>query len=156
MVVILIICLTYMEILKILKSHWFKILASLAEETDEEATEPAVESPIVTDSSISRNSTPAFQGQTQEEVDIDLLIHGVKLPVSIKFQPLSLFCRKPAGLHLGVHVWWKSGFKQVKMAFTGKGLNCSHNFIEHQVILRYFKTPGLVASWSPWMFLIYV
>ena len=81
-----------------------QILASLAEETDEEATEPAVESPIVTDSSISRNSTPAFQGQTQEEVDIDLLIHGVKLPVSIKFQPLSLFCRKPAGLHLGVHV----------------------------------------------------
>ena len=53
---------------------------------------------------------------TLEEVDMDLLKHGVTLPGPIKFRPLSLFCRKPAGLQLGIHVGRKSGLKPVKLS----------------------------------------
>ena len=75
-----------------------------------------------------------FDDATLEEVDIDLLIHGVTLPEPIRFRPLTLFCRKPAGLQLGVQVGRKSGLRQVKLPFTGEGLICSDNFIEHNIL----------------------
>ena len=50
-----------------------------------------------------------FDDATLEEVYTDLLIHGVMPPEPIKFRPLTLFCRKPAGLQLGVQVGRKSG-----------------------------------------------
>ena len=75
-----------------------------------------------------------FDDATLEEVDIDLLIHGVKLPEPIKFRLLTLFCRKPAGLQLDVQVERKSGLRQVKLVFTGEGLNCSDNFIKHNIL----------------------
>ena len=52
--------------------------------------------PITIESSSS--NSPVFDDATLEEVEIDLLIHGVTLPEPIKFRPLSLFCRKLAGL----------------------------------------------------------
>ena len=45
-----------------------------------------------------------FEDQTLEEIDIDILVSGVQRPTAIKFKPLSLFCRKPTGARLGVHV----------------------------------------------------
>ena len=72
-----------------------------------------------------------FDDATLEEVDIDLLMYCVKLQEPIKFRPLTLFCWKPAGLHLGVLVGRKSGLRQVKLPFTGEGLSCSDNSIEH-------------------------
>ena len=75
-----------------------------------------------------------FDDATLEEVDIDLLIHRVTPPEPIKFRPLTLFCRKPAGLQLGVQVGRKSGLRQVKLAFIGEGLICSDNFIEHSIL----------------------
>ena len=60
------------------------------------------ESPIIIESSSS--NSPMFDDATLEEVDMDLLIYGVTPPEPIKFRPLSLFCRKPAGLQLGIHV----------------------------------------------------
>ena len=89
-------------------------------------------SPIIIKSS-SFNS-PMFDDATLEEVDIDLLIHGVTLPEPIKFRPLSLFCRKPAGLQLGVHVGRKSSLRPVRLTCTGEGLICSDNFIEHNIL----------------------
>ena len=55
-----------------------------------------------------------FEDQTLEEIDIDLLVSGVQRPAAIKFKPLNLFCRKPAGSKLGVHV--------------GKQKGCGHDF----------------------------
>ena len=52
-------------------------------------------SPVIIESSSS--NSPMFDDATLEEVDIDLLMHGVTPPEPIKFRPLSLFCRKPAG-----------------------------------------------------------
>ena len=75
-----------------------------------------------------------FDEATLEEVDIDLLIHGVTLPEPIKFRPLSLFCRKPGGLQLCVHVGRKSGLRPVRLTYTGEGLICSDNFIEHNIL----------------------
>ena len=80
-------------------------------------------SPLIVESSSS--NSPMFDDATLEEVDMDLLIHGVTLPEPIKFRPLSLFCRKPAGLQLGIHIGRKSGFKPVKLSYTGEGLICS-------------------------------
>ena len=54
------------------------------------------QSPIIIESSSS--NSPMIDDATLEEVDIDLLIHGVTPPEPIKFRPLTLFCRKPAGL----------------------------------------------------------
>ena len=54
------------------------------------------QSPVIIESSSS--DSPMFDDATLEEVDIDLLIHGVTPPEPIKFRPLTLFCRKPAGL----------------------------------------------------------
>ena len=88
-------------------------------------------SPIIIESSSS--NSPMFDDATLEEVDIDLLIHGVTLPEPIKFRPLSLFCRKSAGLQLGVHVGRKSGLRPVRLTYTGVGLICSDNFIEHNM-----------------------
>ena len=67
------------------------------------------QSPIIIESSSS--NSPMFDDTTLEEVDIDLLIHGVTPPEPIKFRPLTLFCRKPAGLQLAVQVGRKSGLK---------------------------------------------
>ena len=89
-------------------------------------------SPIIIESSSS--NSPMFDDATSEEVDIDLLIHGVTLPEPIKFRPLSLFCRKPAGLQLGVHVGRKSSLRPVRLTYTGEGLICSDNFIEHNIM----------------------
>ena len=89
-------------------------------------------SPIIIESSCS--NSPMFDGATLEEVDKDLLIHGVTPPEPIKFRPLTLFCRKPAGLQLGVHVGRKSGLTPVKLTYTGEGLICSDNFIEHNIL----------------------
>ena len=68
-----------------------------------------------------------FDDATLEEVDIDLLIHGVTPPEPIKFRPLSLFCRKPASLQLGVHVGGKSGLRPVRLTYTGEGIE--HNIL---------------------------
>ena len=89
-------------------------------------------SPIIIESSSS--NSPMFDDATLEEVDIDLLIHGVTPPEPIKFRPLSLFCRKPHGLQLGVHVGRKSGLRPVRLTYTGEGLICSDNFIEHNIL----------------------
>ena len=53
-----------------------------------------------------------FEDQTLEEIDIDILVSGVQRPTAIKFKPLSLFCRKPAGARLGVHVGKQKGLKR--------------------------------------------
>ena len=90
------------------------------------------QSPIIIESSSS--NSPMFDNATLEEVDIDLLIHGVTPPEPIKFRPLIHFCRKPAGLQLGAQVGRKSGLRQVKLAFTGEGTICSHNFIEQNIL----------------------
>ena len=89
-------------------------------------------SPIIIESSSS--NSPVLDDVTLEEVDIDLLIHGVTPPEAIKFRPLSLFCKKPAGLQLGVHVGRKSGLRPVRLTYTGEGLICSNNFIEHNIL----------------------
>ena len=89
-------------------------------------------SPIIIESPSS--NSPMFDDATLEEVDIDLLIHGVTLPEPIKFRPLSLFCRKPAGLQLGVHVGRKSGLRPVRLTYTDEGLICSDNFIKHNIL----------------------
>ena len=89
-------------------------------------------SPLFVESSSS--NSPMFDDATLEEVDIDLLIHGVILPEPIKFRSLSLFCRKPAGLQLGIHVGRKNGLKPVRLSYTGKGLICSDNFIQHNIL----------------------
>ena len=89
-------------------------------------------SPIIIES-FSSNS-PMFDDATLEEVDIDLLIHGVTLPEPIKFRPFDLFCRKLAGLQLGVHVGRKSSLRPVRLTYTGEGLICSDNFIEHNIL----------------------
>ena len=89
-------------------------------------------SPIIIESSSS--NSPMFDDATLEEVDIDLLIHGVTPPEPIKFRPLSLFCRKPAGLQLGVHVGRKSGLRPIRLTYPGAGLICSDNFIEHNIL----------------------
>ena len=89
-------------------------------------------SPIIIE--FSSSNSPVFDDATLEEVDRDLLIHGVTLPEPIKFRPLSLFCRKLAGLQLGVHVGRKSGVRPVRLTYTGEGLICSDNFIEQNIL----------------------
>ena len=126
-----------------------QVLAALAEEADAEIPDDTsaetsadaeipgctnVKSPIPMIIESSSSNSPVFDDATLEEVDIDLLIHGVTLPEPIKFRPLSLFCRKPAGLQLGVHVGRKSGLRPVKLTYTGEGLICSDNFIEHNIL----------------------
>ena len=126
-----------------------QVLVALAEEADAEipddtsaetsadaeipgCTNIKSHKPMIIESSIS--NSPVFDDATLEEVDIDLLIHGVTPPEPIKFRPLSLFCRKPAGLQLGVHAGRKSGLRPVKLTYTGEGLICSDNFIEHNIL----------------------
>ena len=124
-----------------------QVLVALAEEADAEIPDDTSaetsadaeipgytneKSPMIIESSIS--NSPMFDDATLEEVDIDLLIHGVTLPEPIKFRPLSLFCRKPAVLQLGVHVGRKSGLRPVRLTYTGEGLTCSDNFIEHNIL----------------------
>ena len=89
-------------------------------------------SPLIVESSSS--NSPMFDDATLEGVNMYLLIHAVTLPEPIKFRPLSLFCRKPAGLQLGIHIGRKSGLKQVKLYYTGESLICSDNFIQHNVL----------------------
>ena len=126
-----------------------QVLVALAEEADAEIpddtsaetsadaeipghTNVKLPIPIIIESSSS--NSPVFDDATLEEVDIDLLIHGVTPPEPIKFRPLSLFCRKLAGLQLGVHVGRKSGLRPVNLTYTGEGLICSDNFIEHNIL----------------------
>ena len=89
-------------------------------------------SPLILESSGS--NSPMFDDATLEEVNMDLLIHGVTPPEPVKFRRLSLFCRKPAGLQLGIHIGTKHSLKQVKLSDTGEGLICSNNFIQHNVL----------------------
>ena len=123
-----------------------QVLVALAEKADVEEADGEIpddtsadaeipghtskKSPIIIESSSS--NSPMFDDATLEEMDIDLLIHGV--PEPIKFRPLSLFCGKPAGLQLGVHVGRKSGLRPVRLTYTGEGLICSDNFIEHNIL----------------------
>ena len=75
-----------------------------------------------------------FKDQTLEEVDIDILVAGVQRPAAIKFKPLSLFCRKPAGTRLGVHVGKQKGLKRNSgLNFTGLSKVCGHDFEVKQV-----------------------
>ena len=78
-----------------------QILADLADGGGEqpEPTEPEPE----------QEEQVVFEDQTLEEIDIDLLMSGVQRPAAIKFKPLSLFCRKPTGARLGVHVGKQKG-----------------------------------------------
>ena len=70
-----------------------------------------------------------FEDQTLEEVDIDILVAGVQRPAAIKFKPLSLFCRKPAGARLGVHFGKQKGLKRNSgLNFTGLSKVCCHDF----------------------------
>ena len=65
----------------------------------------------------------------EQEIDIDLLVSGVQRPAAIKFKPLSLFCRKPTGTRLGVHVGKQEGMKRnVGLNFTGLSKVCGHDF----------------------------
>ena len=101
-----------------------QVLVALAEEADGEIPDDtsgdaeipghtSKKSPIIIESSSS--NSPMFDDATLEEVDIDLLIHGVTPPEPIKLRPLSLFCRKPVGLQLGVHVGRKSCLRPVRL-----------------------------------------
>ena len=89
-------------------------------------------SPKIIESSSSNSQM--FDDATLEEVDIDLLIRGVTMPEPIKFRPLSLFCRKPAGLQLGFHIGRKSGLRQVRLTYTGEGLNCFFRTISYLLL----------------------
>ena len=66
-----------------------QILADLADGGGEQP-EPTVPEP-------EQEEQVVFEDQTFEEIDSDLLVSGAQRPVAIKFKPLSLFCRKPAG-----------------------------------------------------------
>ena len=83
-----------------------QILADLAD-GGRERPEPEPEEQVV------------LEDQTLEEIDIDLLVSGVQRPAAIKFKPFSLFCRKPAGARLGVHVGKQKEMKSVGLKFTG-------------------------------------
>ena len=112
-----------------------QVLVALAEEAHAEIpddTSADAEIPGCTSEKPSSSNSPMFDDATLEEVDIDLLIHGVTPPEPIKFRPLSLFCRKPAGLQLGVGR--KSGLRPVRLTYTGESLFCSDNFIEHNIL----------------------
>ena len=124
-----------------------QVLVAFTEEADVEEADGEIPDDTSADAEIpgrtskkspiieSSNSNSAmFDDATLEEVDIDLLIHSVTPPEPIKLRPLSLFCRKPAGLQLGVHVGRKSGFRPVRLTYTGEGLICSDNFIEHNIL----------------------
>ena len=69
-----------------------------------------------------------FEDQTLEEIDIDILVSGVKRPAANKFKPLRLFCRKPTGARLGVHVGKQKGLKSVGLKFTGLSKVCGDDF----------------------------
>ena len=120
-----------------------QVLVALAEDSDAEIPDDTSadaeipghtneKSPIIIE--FSSSNSPVFDNATLEEVDIHLLIHGVTLPEPIKFRPLSLFCRKLAGLQLVVHVGRKSGLRPARLTYTAEGLICSNNFIEHNIL----------------------
>ena len=59
---------------------------------------------------------------------------GVQRPSAVKFKPLSLFCRKPAGARLGVHVGKQKGLKRNSgLNFTGLSKVCGHDFEVKQI-----------------------
>ena len=75
-----------------------------------------------------------FEDQTLEEIDIDILVSGVHRPSAVKFKPLSLFCRKPAGVRLGVHVGKQKGLKRNSgLNFAGLSKVCGHDFEVKQI-----------------------
>ena len=70
-----------------------------------------------------------FEDQTLEEIDIDILVSGVQRPTAIKFKPLSLFCRKPTGARLGMHVGKQKELKRNSgLNFTRLSKVCGHDF----------------------------
>ena len=69
-------------------------------------------SPLIVESS--NSNSPMFDDAILEEVGMDILIHSVTPPEPIKFRPLSLFCRKPAGLQLGIPCWKEKWFETSK------------------------------------------
>ena len=94
-----------------------QILADLADGGKEQPEpEPEPEEQVV------------FEDQALEEIDIDILVSGVQRPAAIKFKPLSLFCRKPAGARLGVHTGKQKGLKSVGLKFTGLSKVCGDDF----------------------------
>ena len=98
-----------------------QILADLADGGGEQPkpTEPEPE----------QEEQVVFEDQTLQEIDINLLLSGVQRPAAIKFKPLSLSCRKPAGAKLGVHVGNQKGLKRdVHLKFTGLSKVCGHDF----------------------------
>ena len=75
-----------------------------------------------------------FEDQTPEEIDIDILVSGVQRLSAVKFKPLSLFCRKPVGARLGVHVGKQKGLKRNSgLNFTGLSKVCGHDFEVKQI-----------------------
>ena len=97
-----------------------QILADLTEgsvEQLEAEPEPEAEQQVV------------FEDQTLKEIDSDILVSCVQRPTAIKFKPLSLFCRKPAGARLDVHVGKQKGLKRNSgLNFTGLSKVCGHDF----------------------------
>ena len=87
------------------------------------------EQPEPTEPGQEQKEQVVFEDQTLEEIDIDLLVSDVQRLSAIKFKPLSLFCRKPAGAKLGVHVGKQKGLKRdVHLNFTGLSKVCGHDF----------------------------
>ena len=58
---------------------------------------------------------------TLQEIDIEMLAHGVKKPEHIKFRPLGLFHKKYVGLNLGVNVGVKVGIETSKIGILRQG-----------------------------------
>ena len=95
-----------------------QIVADLAEGGVEQLeAEPEAEEQVV------------FEDQTLKEIDIHKVESGVQRPTAIKFKPLNLFCRKPTGARLGVHVGKQKGLKRISgLNFTGLSKVCGHDF----------------------------
>ena len=78
-----------------------------------------------------------FEDQILEEIDIDPLVSSVQRPAAIKFKPFSLFCRKPTGARLGVHVGKQKGLKRnVGLNFTGLSKVCGHDFEVMEIVME--------------------
>ena len=82
-----------------------------------------------------------FEDQTLEEIDIDILVSGVQRPTAIKCKPLILFCRKPTGARIGVHVGKQKGLKRNSgLNFTGLSKVCCHDFEVKSIVPQDFST----------------
>ena len=104
-------------------------LVALAEEADVEEADGEIpddtgadaespghtskKSPIILESSSS--NSPMFDDATLEEVDIDLLIHGVTLPEPIKFRPLKSFLQETSWFTTWCSCWKERWFETSKV-----------------------------------------